>query len=227
MAPKNNQHFATVVRETMTKHGWTQNDVASNGGPSDTTLRKILDNEPVGVSTATLKKLDVAFGWDAGSAAITLAGGDPTTTTEIRGKSGQRIRTIHGMDDAGQESLELIRLAQIVHDARDVAHSQSAPIMTALAALLEEAAELVTRIVARVEGDGRDDAEWFIDQARTANNIRRQGDIYVIDNEAAPDTEQMTQRDVDLVGGWRRGGGESETRRRRREQDEAAENGDL
>lgn len=174
----------------MSRLGLTQASVMERGGPSDTTLRKILDNEQVGVSTMTLKKLDDAFGWDAGSAAATLAGGRPTVTTEIQGAAG-RIRLIHGLDEADQESLELIRLAQIVHDARDVAQSQSGPFMTALAALLDEAAELVTRIVTRVEGDGRENAEWFIEQARANNNIRRQGDVYVIDNnEGESDVDQ-------------------------------------
>lgn len=192
MAPKNNEHFATTVRETMSRLGLTQAGVMERGGPSDTTLRKILDNEPVGISTLTLKKLDDAFGWDAGSAAATLSGGQPTVTTEIRGGEGDRLRLIYGGEDSAQESLELIRLAQIVHDARDVAQSQSGPFMTALAALLDEAAELVTRVVARVEDDGRENAEWYIEQARANNNIRRQGDIYVIDNEGDTHVDTTT-----------------------------------
>lgn len=75
MAPKNNERFANVVRETMSVLGLTQANVAERGGPSDTTLRKILDNEPVGISAATLRKLDTAFRWKEGSAAAALAGG--------------------------------------------------------------------------------------------------------------------------------------------------------
>lgn len=66
----------------MSSLGMNQTSVADNGGPSDTTLRRIIDGEPVGISTATLKKFDDAFGWTPGSAARTLAGGEPNYITQ-------------------------------------------------------------------------------------------------------------------------------------------------
>lgn len=53
----------------MSALGLTQADVSRRGGPSDTTLRKILDGDEVNVSTATLTKLDTAFAWTPGTAA--------------------------------------------------------------------------------------------------------------------------------------------------------------
>ncbi|MGU3650608.1 hypothetical protein [Mycolicibacterium sp. A43C] len=79
MAPKNNPRFASVVRDTMERLGFTQVDVDERGGPSDTTLRKVLDGKRTdSISVRTLKMLDAAFGWEPGSAARTLAGGEPT-----------------------------------------------------------------------------------------------------------------------------------------------------
>ncbi|MDF3284988.1 helix-turn-helix domain-containing protein [Gordonia sp. N1V] len=77
MAPKNTEHFANIVRDAVMQLGLTQSDVASRGGPSDTTLRRILAGDPVGVSSTTLRKLDAALGWRAGSAAQALHGGQP------------------------------------------------------------------------------------------------------------------------------------------------------
>ncbi|ORA62164.1 hypothetical protein BST24_08455 [Mycobacteroides franklinii] len=176
-----------VVRETMSRLGLTQASVTERGGPSDTTLRKILDNEPVGISPTTLKKIDDAFGWDPGSAAATLAGGTPTVSGIIRGRSGRPIQSFQAIEGAEQEELELLRLATIVIDARDLVRSQSGPLMTALAAVLDEATELVTRQVARSRSDDLEDAQWFISEARAANTIRRKGDTYVLEkHESAP-----------------------------------------
>lgn len=82
MAPKNNERFASIVEEAFSALGVTQTEFSKRGGPSDTTLRKIIDGEPVGISARTLKGLDIAFGWSPGSAARTLSGGDPTPNKE-------------------------------------------------------------------------------------------------------------------------------------------------
>lgn len=84
MAPKNNERFASIVEEAFAALGVTQAEFSKRGGPSDTTLRKIIDGEPVGISARTLRGLDIAFGWSAGSAARTLAGGDPTPDESIQ-----------------------------------------------------------------------------------------------------------------------------------------------
>lgn len=86
MAPKNNQRFAAIVRDAFTALGMTQAEFQTRGGPSDTTLRRIMEGHDVGVSPRTLLGLDVAFGWAPGSAAKALAGGDPPPATQtVRG----------------------------------------------------------------------------------------------------------------------------------------------
>ena len=263
MALKNNKHFAAVVRETMSRLGLTQADVADRGGPSDTTLRKILDREPVGISPATLKKLDDAFGWNAGSAAATLEGGSPTVTNTIRGRSGEVVLMTYGGEDTGQESLELLRLATIVTDARDNLKKESTPLHRTLARELDEAAELAIRAIARehyLSGELTEDdiaaARVLADAARAANDIHRQGQIYVIDNEqgdpnvstpatqgaprkarkdqktAADKADALTHPDqADSADDYdlvgRDVGGVSETEMIRRQMDADAERGDI
>ncbi|OBG32371.1 hypothetical protein [Mycolicibacter heraklionensis] len=78
MAIKNTERFAAIVRDKVSQLGLTQTDIHSGGGPSDTTLRRIMAGEEVGVSLRTLSRLDTIFKWEPGSAARTLAGGDPT-----------------------------------------------------------------------------------------------------------------------------------------------------
>ena len=62
-----------------------------------------------------------------------------------------------------------------------------------MTALLDEAAELATRKVARWRSGTEDigakvitDAQWFIDVTRNSNNIRRQGHIYLADRDPNP-----------------------------------------
>lgn len=92
MAPKNNERFAQIVGEAFAALGVTQLEFKERGGPSDTTLRKILDGEPVGISTRTLAGLDRAFGWTPGSAARTLAGGTPAPMSKDAGLFLSKIR---------------------------------------------------------------------------------------------------------------------------------------
>jgi hypothetical protein len=73
----NSEYFSRHVRKRMAELGLTQAAIRERGGPSDTTLRKILEGAPVGMTIATLSKLDHSLGWTKGSAARTLAGGDP------------------------------------------------------------------------------------------------------------------------------------------------------
>lgn len=97
MAPKNNERFARIVAEAFSALGVTQSEFNRLGGPSDTTLRKIMDGEPVGISTRTLRGLDMAFNWSAGSAARTLVGGSPTPdelSREVREAKGREFREV-------------------------------------------------------------------------------------------------------------------------------------
>lgn len=64
--------------------------------------------------------------------------------------------------------------------------------MTALAAILDEAADLIAFVLAEEEDDdGIADAQWRIDQVRTGNSIRRQGDVYVVDYDDSDNVCQL------------------------------------
>ena len=89
----------------------------------------------------------------------------------------QSFEAIHGSE---QEMLQLLRLGQVVQDARDIAQSQPGPMMSAIAALLDEASELAVQAFARSNDDDFDHAQWRIDEVRATNQIRRQGDVYVV-----------------------------------------------
>ncbi|QHJ86386.1 immunity repressor [Gordonia phage Kuwabara] len=78
MAPKNTAEFAARIRDAVAASGLTQTQIAKRGGPSDTTLRKIMDGDLVGISAATMKKLDIGLGWTPGSSVRVYQGGQPT-----------------------------------------------------------------------------------------------------------------------------------------------------
>lgn len=180
MAPKNNEHFASTVREAMSRLGLTQAGVSERGGPSDTTLRKILENEPVGISTATLSKLDKAFEWDPGSAAATLAGGQPTISGTLRGSSGDVLNSFTALEGHEQHLLEQLMLGKLLGDAREFVHRRPGIDNNLLARSLDEAYELAVRALSREQDYSISDAEWRINEERAANSIRRQGSIYVV-----------------------------------------------
>lgn len=80
MAPKNNARFARIIGEAFDALGVTQDFFHDElGGPSDSTLRKIIEGKQVGISAQTLNAFDKAFAWTPGSAARTLAGGNPVS----------------------------------------------------------------------------------------------------------------------------------------------------
>lgn len=57
--------FVKARREEL---GLSQQEVADAGGPSDTTMSKLENGLTDTVSNRTLKRLDSALGWEAGSA---------------------------------------------------------------------------------------------------------------------------------------------------------------
>jgi hypothetical protein len=135
-------------------------------------------------------QIERALRWDAGSIDAVLTGKSPRVSSVIRDRSGQEVERWTSIEGSEQEDLELYRLAYVIMDTRDLVRSQKGPLMTALTALLDEAADLVLKSVAR-RRSGRDDIEdldledarWFIEETRETNNIRRQGAIYVIDDD--------------------------------------------
>lgn len=103
------KRFGRIVYERRTELGLTQEDVARNGGPTDTTLGKIENGEwNPGNRKITLRKLDTGLRWAEGSAQRTLAGGDPTPAKSIE----------HELDRARLELAELQKRRQVLGPER-------------------------------------------------------------------------------------------------------------
>ena len=87
------ERFGRIVFNRRTELGLTQEGVSQNGGPTDTTMGKIENGEwTPGNRKVTLRKLDVGLRWAPGSAARTLAGGDPTPLSDEADEFLSKIR---------------------------------------------------------------------------------------------------------------------------------------
>lgn len=87
------ERFGRIVYSRRTELGMTQEQVAKAGGPTDTTMGKIENSEwTPGNRKTTLRKLDIGLRWTPGSAARTLAGGDPVPLSEDAGDFLSKIR---------------------------------------------------------------------------------------------------------------------------------------
>lgn len=75
------QRLGRYVKARREELGLSQDDVASRGGPSDTTLGKI-EAGTGGLSRISLTKLDESLSWTAGSARLVLEGGEPVPAEE-------------------------------------------------------------------------------------------------------------------------------------------------
>lgn len=124
MAPKNNERFARIVSEAFSALGVTQVEFTRLGGPSDTTLRKIMDGQPVGISARTLNGLDRAFKWTPGSAARTLAGGDPTPLSD---EAGEFVSKLRHPSRAGRVVVDLDRGGDLVTVLTEILSSGELP----------------------------------------------------------------------------------------------------
>lgn len=138
-------------------------------------------------------QIERALAWDSGSIDAVLAGKTPFVSGVIKGRSGRSLSRWTAMDGADQVELELYRLAYIILDTRDLVHSQAGPLKTAVTTLIDEATELVTRQVARwrlgdedIDDEALADAQWFLDETRDSNNIRRRGQVYLADRDPNP-----------------------------------------
>lgn len=72
------QRFGRIVKERRDALGLRQDQMVHRGGPSTTTMTKVENGTLPTPSPVTLRKLDKGLGWADGSAALTLAGGEPT-----------------------------------------------------------------------------------------------------------------------------------------------------
>ncbi|SDD43597.1 helix-turn-helix domain-containing protein [Auraticoccus monumenti] len=93
------ERFAQIVKLRRQQLGLTHALIAARGGPSSQTLSNVEMATGSSPSPSTLRKLDEALEWQAGSAARALQGGRPTTRES---ESKQRSTRIH-------PSLSLVR----------------------------------------------------------------------------------------------------------------------
>ena len=71
------QKLAQAIRQRRLDLGKTQEEIANEGGPSDTTLGKLENAQVPDPSRGTLVKVDVGLRWHEGSARRVLRGGVP------------------------------------------------------------------------------------------------------------------------------------------------------
>jgi hypothetical protein len=102
-------HF---VEKRMGQLDLTKDEVARRGGPSRDTLAKVRGNRERTPQVGTLLRLDQSLGWQPGSSAVVLLGGQPLSLNVRRRKPGPRRRPVKPVTDA--EIAE--RLAAQLHD---------------------------------------------------------------------------------------------------------------
>jgi hypothetical protein len=187
----------------------TTKALADKAGLSPRMLGDVENGRRDNFSPGAKAQIERALRWDAGSIDAVLGGKSPRVSNVIRDRSGREVEKWTSIEGSEQENLELYRLAYVIVDTRDLVRSQKGPLMTALTALLDEAADLVFKSVAR-RRSGRDDIEdldledarWFIEETRETNNIRRQGSIYVTDDdEKARLSTDSTGAELDIEHG--------------------------
>lgn len=71
------------VEQRLAHLGWTREDLATHGGPSPSTLYKLI-RQAVRPTERTFARLDRALGWEAGSAHEVIAGGAPSLSMSYR-----------------------------------------------------------------------------------------------------------------------------------------------
>ncbi|MGW4126275.1 helix-turn-helix domain-containing protein [Nocardia sp. NPDC004711] len=69
--------LGTYIQARRHELGMSQIDLWKAGGPSNSTLTALESGSATSISTNTLRKLDHALGWEPGSGAKILAGGEP------------------------------------------------------------------------------------------------------------------------------------------------------
>lgn len=213
---RNSEYFARHVVSRMAELGLTQVAVHERGGPSDTTLRKIIEGAPVGMTVATLLKLDQALDWARGSAARTLAGGDPVKTenpTESpidRQRFMEYARNVLDVPSSRYDD-HFDRADRMLTHARDSVRRSDFQIALYGLEGVQSTVELLINRISLLEGASNAQpapstppssssqsgtpSEANEDQATAADNA--QG---LIDNNQAVDVVGDTQTDYDLAG---------------------------
>lgn len=195
MESKHRKRLAQAVIARRTELGMlTTKALADRAKLSPRMLGDVENSRRDNFSPGAKAQIERALRWDPGSIDSVLSGGAAFVSGAIRDRSGRPLSQWKAVEGADQEELELYRLAYIVMDARDLVRSQKGPLKNAVLTLLDEAIELVLRRVARwrigseeVDAKSLSDARWFINETRDATDIRRQGNIYVIDDGEGAD----------------------------------------
>lgn len=111
--------FGEIVKERRKELGLTQVQIGTSGGPSAPTLQKIEAGADPTISARTLNNLDKPLRWAEGSAARTLAGGNPTVLQEPEGATEQARPLVLGPDVIEISDGDLTDLLVISHRLND------------------------------------------------------------------------------------------------------------
>lgn len=105
------QSLVDRVRTALDATGWTWEQVKGRGGPSSTTMTALRAGR-VGqpITAATLRKLDAAFGWSAGTARSLV---DPTFSPEL-----VDIETVSGYTGAPTVEVSVVPATVVVNVVR-------------------------------------------------------------------------------------------------------------
>lgn len=90
------------VEQRLAHLDWTRDDLAAAGGPSPSTLYKMV-TEAVQPTERTIVKLDRALGWESGSAHEVMRGGSPSLsiTREVDNVTARIDAELARCEDAG------------------------------------------------------------------------------------------------------------------------------
>lgn len=102
--------FGRIVRDRREELGLRQDELKAIGGPSSTTMVKVEKGTPPAPTPLTLRRLDAALDWVDGSAAATLAGGEPSVAAV-------------GIDEEGPAVVAPARASEVGRSAQTRKHA--------------------------------------------------------------------------------------------------------
>ncbi|GFG83350.1 hypothetical protein [Mycolicibacter algericus] len=159
MAPKNTERFGGIISDAFAALGVTQVELQKLGGPSDTTLRRIMEGHDVGISVRTLNGLDAAFDWPTGTAARVLAGADPPPLPHR-----------HRMH-VGPDASTSLRTSDRVSEPAARPGTDYSPVLASIAVdaddLRDASSHVDTSITTSIDANDPDDVETLIGEVET------------------------------------------------------------
>ena len=104
------------LEDRLAELGWTREDLAAAGGPAPSTLRKARQCDGQ-LAPRILARLDVALGWQEGSAAQMMAGGSPAVriSEQVNSRS-QAVDAALGDAECGGVSGSALELKKFLLD---------------------------------------------------------------------------------------------------------------